>query len=377
MLGFYYPNSHMWGVLFFHFFKELDIPFCLINDSSLTKLKHIKVLIVPGGFVSVKVKKLKDRGLRLFREYVEGGGIYLGFCGGAGLGLTHGKNTIGLCDAKRKAIAERLPNFSGHVRVGLSSSNDLCKLFKNNEISVPVWWPSQFELSVSENAEVLASYRAPGDDLWITDIPYNILKEMDIREVEKIYGINLNFNIIVKNPCVVFGSHGKGKYLLSYPHLETPASPEANKWLVWILSYFLDKELLYKKIRNFDVKNPFILWDDEHLLLVWNKLLELIAIGQENFLLCWRKKWLLGWRRGVIGLCLNSLLCMVCFLLESDPSFETKEAWKKNRELFLELFKDFYERFKKYLSMQRFFYLKKPNVLLINLKKIPHWISLF
>ncbi len=362
MIGFYYPSSHMWSTLFLCFFRDMGIEIELIDESALDKLRHVKLLIVPGGFASEKIKSLNKKGLSILREYVKSGGIYVGICGGAGLGLSEGEKGIGLCPVKRKDMSIRVPNFSGHVDVELNFDASILKKSPyNKEIYIPVWWPSQFEVIDSNSVEVLATYLRPGSDLWITDIPYNILRHLNCSEVKDIYGINVDFELIKKDPCIIYGDYFKGKFLLSYSHLETPGSFDANRLFVHMLSFLLDFPLPYSKTKEMDIKNPEIKWDDEDLIYVKNSLLELVSRGEENFLLCWRKKWLLGWRRGVIGLCLNSLLCMCAFLLESTPSLRARKMWRNIKGDFLELFDIFFKNFEEYIVLQREFYLKNPH----------------
>ncbi len=358
MLGFYYPHSHMWGVLFLHYFNEMEIPFCIIHNSNLMKLAQAKVLVVPGGFASEKAKGLGKKGLDIFRDYVGKGGVYLGFCGGAGLGLAHGENTLGICKIKRKPMSMRLPNFSGHVKINLRGLEDIGFIFDKQETYLPVWWPSQFQVESGQGIRIIGTYDSPGEDLWIADIAYSVLKDMDIAEVERVYGINLDFSILRGEPCIICGRYGLGRYILSYAHLETPGSLDANKLLFTLLKKLMNQDFSFKKIRDIDLQTPFLVWGDKILLFTWKKLIELVHIGQENFLFCWRKKWLLGWKRGVIGLSLNSLLCMVWFLLAQEPNDAMSREWNKHQEVFIAIFKDFYEKFKLYLSMQRFFYLK-------------------
>jgi len=361
MIGLYFPDSHMWGGLVLHFFRELEIEFEVIDNTKFDKLKDIKVLIVPGGFASQKARTLKDRGIQTLREYVKTGGIYIGICGGAGLALNHGELNLGLCPFGRKDMSLRVPNFSGHVWVDLDPDQFLDDSYIEHKGQMPVWWPSQFDWIPSNNVKVLARYKAPAEDLWIADIPYNILEKMDISYVEEVYGINLNFELLVSEPCILIGDYFKGRFLLSYPHLETPASEFANRFFVHILSDFLQDQIEYREIKELDLKDPKIKWGDKDLIYVKNSLLELIDKAQENFLVCWRKKWLIGWRRGVIGLCLNSLLCMCSLLLEFPPTESAKKFWRGIKKDFLAQFNKFIQSFEEYIILQRQFFLKNPQ----------------
>lgn len=363
-LGIYIKNSHMWGCLFLDFLRKESIPFKIINEPSYEELRDVKLLVVPGGFASERAKGLGKKGFDTIREYVKNGGIYFGVCGGAGLCLDHGEYTLGICGLKRKRMEHRVPNFSGHLQVTLTG--DFLTNFGSlpdigKKIAVPVWWPSQFHWNENSDVKRLAIYHKPMEDLWIADIPFYVLKEMHIQEVEKLYGINLDFSYIKHEPCILMGGFGKGKYFLTYPHLETPGSNDANRLLVHVLSTFLKKDFSAKGIEGINLLSPKISWDDEVLLFIFHGLHELISKAQENFLLCWRKKWLLGWRRGVIGLSLNSLLYVISFLLENNPSNSCKSLWSEKRDECKSLFFRFKQEFEKYIVIQREYYLKNPH----------------
>src|SRR5208337_4437097 len=75
------------------------------------------VLFVPGGWASNKIKTLGPDGIAKIKEFVRSGGNYLGFCGGAGLATLDG---LGLLNIKRKPTKERVPSFSGRIRLELS-----------------------------------------------------------------------------------------------------------------------------------------------------------------------------------------------------------------------------------------------------------------
>ncbi len=362
-IGIYVKDSHMWGCLFLDFLNKQSIPYKIIHNPYENELKGVKILILPGGFASERAKGLGKEGIKAIKEYVRSGGIYFGVCGGAGLCLNEGEYSLGISHLKRKKMADRVPNFSGHIKVNFTKNFfDIFgqKGIKKN-LGLPVWWPSQFQWDESKDVKKIARYEKPLDDLWIADIPYYTLNDMDIHEVEKLYGINLDFSYIKNEPCIVMGDFGKGRYFLTYPHLETPGSKEANNLLVHIFSYFLQKDFRAKQIDAIDLCSPKIKWDDKTFLFIFNGLHELILKAQENFLMCWRKKWLLGWRRGVIGLSINSILYMICFLLERTPSYACITLWQDIKEELKLLFLNFKREFEKYIIMQREFYLKNSH----------------
>ncbi len=82
-------------VCLYIFFQELDIDFELIDNLSFDKLRDIELIIVPGGFASQKIKRLRDRGLNIIRDFVKSGGSYIGICGGAGLAFLMENSILG------------------------------------------------------------------------------------------------------------------------------------------------------------------------------------------------------------------------------------------------------------------------------------------
>ena len=46
------------------------------------------LLLVPGGWPSLKLSALGAEGCKAVRDFVTGGGRYVGFCGGAGFALS-------------------------------------------------------------------------------------------------------------------------------------------------------------------------------------------------------------------------------------------------------------------------------------------------
>ncbi len=283
-------------------------------------------------------------------------------CGGAGLALKQGG--IGLCPLERKHISRRLPNFSGYVKATPCPNHILSPPQANSYIELPVWWPSQFDITKSSpgEVEVIATYREPGANFWIADLPWWIIKEeREISVWEKEYGINLNFSILEGEPLILYGKKGRGSYLLSYSHLESPVSPQANVWLDHIIGTLLGIQIKTPgPAPLLDIKKPRIRWEDVYLIRAWKTLLEVVARGEENLLLCWRLPWLLGWKRGVPGLALNSLLVLIVHLLETEPVPKKLSIWNSRKEDFKSLIDIFSREFLNYFRLHRRYYLKNP-----------------
>ncbi len=316
-IGLFWDESHLWGILVYHFLKHSRAKFVPITAKEIAagKLNDLKPqwLIVPGGWASLKFKKLGSEGQQEIKSFLTKGGNYLGFCGGAGL-ASSSPNSLGLCPLKRKEFKQRLPNFSGDI---------WCKVFSlDRELLFPVWWPSQFEWeSHHPHLEVLATYQRPGADFWVSDLKLEDLNPGELKKWENLYAINLDPLLLTQEPCIIRGDFGKGKYILSYPHLETPNSPQANTYLQQLLAlspaFIPDLDFF-----SSTPKNTFL----GH----WKKqLLDLIALGEAHFLLFKRRKWLLAWRRGIPGSFFNFLLALMSFLEDVPENFLTDEQKQK------------------------------------------------
>ncbi|MDL2313587.1 biotin--protein ligase [Desulfovibrio sp. OttesenSCG-928-C14] len=125
-----WDESQVWGLLAWRAALGFQLPFKMVRArdiaQGLLKNKPCSLLLVPGGSARHKAEKLGPGGLDAIREYVSGGGNYLGFCGGAGLALSppqdpeyHGDPalSLALCPWTRAPFAERVQHFmSGHLR---------------------------------------------------------------------------------------------------------------------------------------------------------------------------------------------------------------------------------------------------------------------
>lgn len=346
VIALFWDESHLWGLLLWHFLKHCQADFCVLSGEDIAKgqLNQLKPkwLIVPGGWASLKYEKLGYKGQEHLKKYLNEGGNYLGFCGGAGLALTSPK-TLGLCPLKRKKFEERLPNFSGDI---------WCKVHATGEtLLFPVWWPSQFEWSNAHpDLKIIASYQYPGKDFWVSDLKLENLDAKEINNWQELYAINLDPKSLKEEPCIIQGKVGKGQYILSYPHLETPNSPSANQFLQNLL------KLPLKKIPDLDLfasPNP----DNTFLAEIFQQLKNLIRIGEENFLVIKRRKWLLAWRRGIPGSYFNSLLGLLYLLQNMPPNFlsaRTKDKLNKD-------FQQFYLLSQKFILKERYLLSKRPS----------------
>lgn len=344
--------SQIWGLLAWRGARSLGLPYRLVLAEDvrrgLLSAEPPAVLLVPGGTARLKSEALGPEGMRAVRDYVAGGGHYLGFCGGAGLGLTpdagRENDGLGLCPWCRGSYTDRIQHFmSGHLWVRLPQpaypdaplGPPPAVAGGAAEALLPVWWPGRFAPEPSEHASplagearVLAVYGgAPGEDFWLADLPTRLLPKDAYSNWRNLYGVSLSPAFLEGQPCLVHGSYGGGTYTLSYSHLETPASPFANAWLAKILRELGAFRPTSGRIPPWRPDDQPVLWPDAGLLALRRMVRGLIDTGLEHNLLFRRNDWLYGWRTGVPGLQLTSLEVTLASIVSLPPSRVAEEMW--------------------------------------------------
>ncbi|WP_432738374.1 BPL-N domain-containing protein [Maridesulfovibrio sp. FT414] len=354
-----WDDSHIWGLLVQRALEAWNIDHELVRGHQIAQGllagKPPKALIVPGGWARGKARHLGGPGILAIQKYVGEGGNYLGFCGGAGLGLS-GAGGLGLSCWQRKGFDNRMHHFlSGHINLQLNRSNPLVPEQLGEKALVPVWWPGQFSPRECDSTTALGRYREPGNDFWVADLCVGGLPEGTLADWENMYGINLLPDFLHDRPAVVSGQSGAGRFILSYPHLETPASPQANIWLSHILDNLLGSAPQQRPpLPAWDLAETRVGWNAPDLLSVRKSLENIIETGQGHFLLFWRNPWLLGWRRGIPGAALNSLYALVCKATAHEPGPESKQMWNACKDEFMKYMEIFEKGVTGYLLAERF-----------------------
>lgn len=323
-VAFLWDESFLWGLMAYRALEANRLPFGLIRSDDIKRgcLQDYKALFVPGGWASNKIKTLGIAGAAAVKEFVSNGGYYLGFCGGAGLATLDG---IGLLNVKRKPTRERVPSFSGRIRLNISEHLIWKGLTENSEKAKPpftngglggindskpvfhAWWPSQF-LIEDKNIKILARYGDALLDSFSSDLNVgDVEANSSWPELERIYKINLNPHRLLNNPAIVEGKYGKGRVVLSLIHFDTPDDLNGAAVLKNLWEYLTGQkpEAKKHKIQNKEPQTLTVLSELE------NSVAGLISLGQRNFLWFWRNPMLLQWRRGVRGLEYCTLYIMV------------------------------------------------------------------
>lgn len=346
-LALLWDKSHLWGVLLVRALHTLGSRISVLKAEQIQAgalaEQAPKILLVPGGWARLKSLALNESGRSAIRTFVAQGGTYLGICGGAGLALASEARTpfLDLCTWSRKPAHKRLPNFSGHLQCSAKDQD------RDIRIELPVWWPSQFAPDPDAPLEILASYEMPAKDFWSADLHWAAVPPGESRYWEDIYGINLNPNLLRGEPCIVRGTYGQGKYILSYAHLETPDSPQANTLLANLLA------LEERPIPAWDLAQDAPIWTDPHLEQMQADLKDLIRLGQNHFLLQWRTPWLLGWRRGVPGSSISFLYAMTWQARHGKGSGPARAYWDMHGQRCQWLCVDFCTQVRTYLVHER------------------------
>jgi len=299
-----WDKSFLWGFLAVRTFRDLSFSFDLLTatDVKAGALASYQLLIVPGGWASLRSEELGVGGREEVRRYVYRGGAYLGICGGAGLALQVDEG-LALVPVARKAMTDRLPNFSGSIRVRQASPHPLWWSLQGEEV-FQVWWPSQFDIVAPDDIQVLGRYGRPESDFCVSDLKVaeTLTAGRDWKEFEEAYQINLNPERLINEPAVLAGRYGEGRVLLSYPHLETPNDAAGNTALfnIW---YDLLNNSVVRARGNSDKVSPLRIKevDLERIGKIAREARMLVALGERHNLWSWRNSWLLQWKRGVRG----------------------------------------------------------------------------
>lgn len=370
-LAILWDASHIWGLLAWRAAVAFGLPFRLVKA---TEIAHgalsdkTSALLAPGGTARHKFAALGSAGRAAVRAWVERGGHYIGFCGGAGLGLSdpEDRRGLGLCPWRRAPIAEWVQHFvSGHVRVALTPGHALTEAAETPYPALAVWWPGRFaEPPAADRAgdgvEILARYAGTSPELCrtdsrfadfcVADLPLASLSETDLRHWARTYGVSLAPAFLDGQPCVLHGRRGRGTYTLSYSHLETPGSPEGNRWLSRILAALCGLSAARDVVPAWNPGAEPVIWPGRadlssgapgsvrSLADARRETEDLLRLGTAHGLLFPRTPWLTGWRSGVPGAGLNNLHAALCVATSVKPTTAAEAFWRSKGAAFVRAF---------------------------------------
>ncbi len=330
MIAVFWDASQVWGYLLLHAVRSAGVPFRILKASEILHSGlSCKLFLVPGGPARRKMAALGPRGMAMVRDFVGRGGAYLGFCGGAGLALADG---IGLCPWRRDGMPDRLQHLvSGGLVCSAARDPLVPSALSGKNVLLPVWWPGRFcepdDPGRAHGVRVLARYRAPGPDLYVADMPFSSMPEDILDEWRDMYGASLRPSLLDGRPCAVAGELGRGEWMLSYSHLETPGAGDAGTWFLHLLRRWTgggDAAAVPPLVPD-DLPAA---WEDDVLTAAGKSLGALLALGMDLGLLFPRNSWLMGWRSGVPGSQLNSLRLALAMTPTLPPDDRRMAAWK-------------------------------------------------
>lgn len=352
--------SHIWGLMAWRALRAMGLTCRLVKgkdiaDGVLLGKKGGRapdgqdiqpaLLLVPGGSARHKAMALGQKGREAICSWLYAGGSYLGFCGGAGLALSHpvADEGLNICPWARASYPQRLLHLiSGHVRATAIDGHELSPVLGHDRsLSLPVWWPGRFAPSKNDDVSVLAAYARPDADFWLADLPLQRIPRHVFDAWQALYGVDLSADFIIDQPVVISGHYGQGRYVLSYSHLETPLSPDGNAWLALLLRRLANLSPCCELIPAWDAGNVIPAWPDHKtgapLLEALHRVRALLDMAVEHHLFFQRAPWLWGWRTGLPGSACNNLYTALSTAVSLPPSPAALEFWKDIRAHFCEL----------------------------------------
>jgi len=315
-----WDESFLWGIMATRALRKIGVPFDIVTAREIVggRLDRYGVLFVPGGWAGDKSRALGAEGREKVDRFVRRGGRFIGFCGGAGLALDV-EEGLALVPVRRMPTAERIPNFSGKIRVRPSDAQHPLWRKMSAPYSFYVWWPGQFLLDPEgeDRVRVVAGYGEPEDDFYVAD-----LKAADLAAAsesweswETFYGIRMNPARLMGEPAMLEGEYGRGKVFLSYLHLDTPDDPAGLQAFCNLLTRWAVPGKDLPGPQDEDPQDVRWVRVHQEALQLFDLLErsgeELFEMGRRNYLWFRRKPYMLQWRRGVRGMEYGIVMMMV------------------------------------------------------------------
>ena len=356
-----WDHAYVWGLLACRGLLALGAPFRVVSGAAVAAGALARqppaALIVPGGFARRRFAALGAAGAAAIRDYVAAGGTYFGVCGGAGLALSR-SGGLDLCPWVRRTFTDRLDHLvSGHVRLLADTASPLFPPELPGELAAPVWWPSGFVppdgAAADDGVAILATYAGAAADLLLADIPLGAMSEAALAACRQRFGLRLAPAFLDGGACLIGGRFGRGRYVLSHAHLETPDSPAANIWLAHLLGVFAGGEVFGRVIPAWRPEREPACWEDVHLAAARRDMAALLAAGFAQRLLFRRTDWLLGWRPGLPGFPLSSLAVLLAGVTAWPRTPVGDAYWRQAGPVFAAQFADFARRVEAFFPAKR------------------------
>lgn len=340
-----WDSSQLWGIMAYRAMRALGVSCRLVKSKEIAQgwlmCKRPAVLLAPGGGARRKAEALGRPGRKAIREWLAEGGFYLGICGGAGLALRHNSENegLGICPWQRLAFPDRLYHLlSGHLRAR----------GPDGQILLPVFWPARFEAESGGSIKILARYEAPGPDLWLADLPFMEAPHAVRQQWTNAGRLDKTLDFPAGQPLVIEGNFGRGAYILSYSHLETPVSKDANRWLANILQnrgiHTTARIVPTWRLAAPERANTPAAGAKSAILSAYADIWRVALMAEKAGFLFFRMPWLLGWRRGLPGMPCNHLLACLALLADLEANVEMEGYFEHCGREFQALLPLFLER---------------------------------
>jgi hypothetical protein len=313
-----WDKGGLWSLMTWQSFSQAGLDLAPVSAREIADggLKNTRLLVVPGGWAALKYKALGQKGCTAIKSFVKNGGLYLGFCGGAGLALTVEKG-LGLIRANRTSGKKRLPSLSGPIYCLPAPGAESRPLWQGLETpsAFSVWWPGQFALPLEKGITPLVQYLKPAPGFCTSDLVADQIPSDMWPSLEKKYGMRLDPSRMRGLLGAVSAEYGQGEVLLSYLHWDTPFDPNGKAVLKNLWHTWLDQT----PGPGGDPLPP----QEPCRLTLYNRMQKLWDLGEDLGL--WQKRHPVMplWKRGARGLEFFTLLRLVqaaCLLAEkSDP----------------------------------------------------------
>ncbi|MCD6320330.1 MAG: hypothetical protein J7M03_06585 [Candidatus Desulfofervidaceae bacterium] len=311
-IALFWDGSYFFGLLVLWQLKRLGLPFAIITAEEIKqgKLKNYHILLVPGGWTNLKNEALGEEGRKAIKEFVAAGGNYLGICGGSGLALAE-KDGLGLISCQRKK-ERKIANFYGKIHLVPMLSHPIWEGF-SKKATFYVWWPGLFALPEFSDVQILATYGEITPDFFVTDLNVADLKKYDeIKKWETHYRLKISPENIKNQPAIIEGKFGKGKVILTYPHLDTPSNPWEALALFNLWQYLSPST---SGVGTNPVPPPLYPNPPQTVLHIARKLKkamqEFMNFGKRHFLWYQVSPWMFRWRKGIRGFHYTSLYFLI------------------------------------------------------------------
>ncbi len=357
-----WDDAHIWGLMSLRALWSLGFPVWLVKGKDIAQgalfrkqsgREPSRVLVVPGGSAGLKAEALGEAGKTAVQDFVRQGGRYLGFCGGAGLALSHGRG-LGLCPWIRADYPQRFLHLISGWVLADPCPHELTPSWGGRTPSLPVWWPGRFGNSGGD-VEVIARYRSPDRDFWIADIALESVPQRIQEEWKELYGLDFTANFLTDSELIVHGRLGEGDYVLSYAHLETPDSPDANAWFAHLMGRLSGADCVRRRVPPWPLLAPAEPGADAPGSLgdLAARTRELIALAMDHRLFFARTPWLMGWKSGLPGGMCNNLLAALAVACTLRPVERALAFWRESEKEALDLADQFFDRAEGYLLAAR------------------------